>query len=137
MKRDLPLVAALAAVGLLMGALTIFNLWPLWVEPLLWVAIAAALWVPFLVRKPVASPFLSGFLVSLLAGLFAAVVHVPFAETYLANHPDVAAQYAGITGAQLKLLFLGSDLLNGALFGLLVGLATWLLLRRRAAQAPA
>jgi hypothetical protein len=128
-------ILALSAIGLVIGALSLFGLWPDWVEAILWTLSAVALVGPALLRTRAPNPFLSAILVYVIAGVFTGGVQTLFAQTYVDHHPATASQFRGAGPLQVAGTFLGFGIGVGLAFGALVGLAAWLLARRRDAAA--
>jgi MFS family permease len=130
-------ILALSFIGLAIGALSLFGLWPDWFEAILWTLTAALLVVPVLLRTRAPSPFLSAVLVYVIAGVFTGGIQTAFAQTYVDHHPATAAQLQGAGPLRVAGAFLGFGIGVGLVFGILVGLVAWLLARRRDAAPRA
>jgi hypothetical protein len=87
------LLLMLGSTGLLVGLGSLQTWWPFGREGLIWVALAALVWIPVLVRRRISKPFASAFLVALIAGILAALTQAAFLPTFLENHPEAAQQF--------------------------------------------
>ena len=113
------LIFQLSLFGLAMAVATV--LWiPSRIEPAFWLVIF--LFCAFVIAKR--SPgknFLHGFMVSLGNCVWITSIHVLFADTYLANHPQEAEMMA-------RMPLPGAPRLMMLLFGPVVGIASGLVL---------
>jgi len=120
------LVVALSGFGILIGALSIFGLWPLWFEAVEWVVVGVV-WVAVLHFRIERRPFLHGLLVGFLGGFGAILLQAMFAPIYLRNNGQIATQYGidpdHVTLAGRLAILAGGFLVTGV-YAVIVGAAT-------------
>ena len=118
-------IFGLAGFGILMGVLSVFG-YTGKIEWLFWLAIAVVCAV--LIAKVVSEKlFLTGLLVGLLDGVFNSIVQSAFFNTYLANNPKFAEGFGPIPGGlDPRIFVLLAGPFVGLLYGLFLGLLTWL-----------
>lgn len=134
---DWRLVGLLGATGLAVGLLSVAGLTSPLTEPLLW-SLAAAAWIVLVRRRQPKAQFQHLLVIGAVAGLLAAVLTALAFDTYLANQPEAAAQYAELpTSVPVEAFVLLGGLLKGALFGAVVGIIALVVDRFAPARKPA
>jgi hypothetical protein len=118
-------LVALGCVGLVMGVLSIYAVFPTPLEFALWSVIALFLWAPLLARWAPQRPLVAGLVVGLVSGITTGGVQAAFQRIYLEHWPAVATQFAGWSFGMVALYFLGFALVAGAATGLVAGLVAW------------
>lgn len=134
------LIFLLSIFGLVMGFLTI-SLVPSTIEPFFWLVIFII--SSYIIAKYASDRyFLHGFLVSVLNSIWLTLAHVAFFYTYIASHPEYMRMVEGLPPAlsvhPRRLMFLTGPM-SGAIFGLLLGLSSWIasrFVRSATFQAP-
>jgi len=115
------LIFQLSVFGLIMAFATI-SLIPPNFEPIFWFVIFV--FCAYVIAKVCTGKyFLQGFFVTLINCVWVTSAHLIFYKTYIINHPQVAAMYAGApaplnTHPRLTLVIMGT--LMGACIGLLL-----------------
>ena len=119
------LIFGLAGFGVLMGVLSLFG-YTQGIEWLLWLIIAVVCSV--LIAKMLSVKyFLNGLLVGFLGGIFNSIVQSVFFDTYLSNNPKAAEGFGPIPGGlDPRIFVLIAGPFIGLLYGLVLGLFTWL-----------
>src|SRR6266404_3912775 len=130
------LIFSLSLLGIGMAVASLFGL-TRHIEPLLWLAIFVL--YAFLIAKNAPSRlFLHGFLVSLVNGVWIAIIHSAFYATYIANNPEMLEDYQKFTqymNPQIMMLIIGPCV--GAITGVIAGLFAVLagrILKKKALQ---
>ena len=130
------LIFTLSLFGVAMAVASVFGLTRK-IEPLLWLVIFVACAI-FIARYCVAKYFLHGFLLSLIDGIWISLIHAAFFSTFIKNNPEMAAAFQNLpAGISLRVLNLIIGPIDGAIFGVVLGLFAWIaakLLRKKAAQ---
>ncbi len=124
-------LTVLALTGIAMGCLTTFVGLPGQTELAAWVG-AYVLWVAYGLRFSLTTPIRTMAVASTLSGLLHGSIQVLFLESYKQNNPWYAEYFIG-QSQNLAIQFLGQAILCGLGIGLLVGLLTRVLLKRRTA----
>lgn len=117
------LILALSLFGLGMAVGTVYFI-PSNVEPFCWLAIFLV--CAFSIAKQAPGRFfLHGFCVSLVNCIWITAAHVLLYDTYIAKHPDEAAQMADSPlPPRIAMLLVGPII--GILSGLVLGFFSWL-----------
>jgi hypothetical protein len=113
-------IFGLSLFGVVMGVAGLFGL-PRSVEPLLWLVIFIFYaWV--IAKNCTGKYFLHGFLVSLVNGVWIALIHAAFFPMFIRNNPDMVAAFQNIPkGISLRVLTLIIGPVVGAMFGVVAG----------------
>ena len=115
------LVLVLSLFGLVMAFATVFFI-PTTFEPIFWFVIFATC-AYFITKRVSRNYFLHGFCVSLVNCIWITGVHVAFYDTYIANHPEMAAMGANMPMADHpRLMMIATGPVFGILSGLVLGL---------------
>jgi len=115
------LIFALSLFGVVMAVAGLFGL-TRGTEPLLWLVIFI-IYAICIAQYAGGKYFLHGFLVSLLNGVWIALIHFAFFPMFLSNNPDVAASFQKFpVPISLRFLNLIIGPVAGALFGIVAGL---------------
>ncbi len=115
------LILSLSLVGVVVAIAGVFGLMGK-IEPLLWLVIFV-FYAIVIVKKTGGRFFLHGFLVSVINGVWIALIHSLFFSTYMANNPDMVASYQKFPQSippQAMMLIVGPVI--GAVTGLVAGL---------------
>ena len=128
------LILKLSMFGLAMGIATVFVI-PSNIEPIFWVAI-------FLVCASTISKqctrwfFLNGLMVSVVNSVWVTSAHVLLFDSYSARHASEMAMMANMPmGNSPRLLMILLAPVSGIVFGLVLGLFSWVAHRIRNASA--
>ena len=116
---DLPLVAAFASIGVVMGLVTTLVGIPASYEPIGWFA-GYGLWLGVMTRRRPERPFATAVAGSVLAGVAVASLQVALLPMYVANNPWYAGLIEADRAAMAPAFFL-QGLFAGTVFGILVG----------------
>jgi hypothetical protein len=115
------LIFALSLFGVVMAVAGLFGL-TRGTEPLLWLVIFI-IYAICIAQYAGGKYFLHGFLVSLLNGVWIAIIHFAFFPMFLRNNPDVAVAFQNFPmRIDLRFLNLIVGPIAGALFGIVAGL---------------
>jgi ABC-type transport system involved in cytochrome c biogenesis permease subunit len=118
---NIKLIFILSLVGLAMAVASVFG-WTKEIEPLLWLIIFI-IYAIIIAYKTTEKRFLNGFLVSLLNGIWIAIIHCIFFLTYLHNNPQMLDAYHKMPHfASPRIMQLVFGPFIGALTGLILGL---------------
>lgn len=132
------IVFLLSGFGLAMGAASVLGL-TTGIELWLWLAIGV-ICVAVLLRRVHGKPGLHGFFVGLIGGGIAPVVQSLMFPTYMANNPELQANFAQVPGGlEPRYFVLLLAPVAGVVSGAVLGTASWLMgrlvaRRNRAAQ---
>lgn len=128
----------LSTLGLLVGVLSLFGLWPQWAEFVVWLIVGAA-WVTVLHLRIRDHFFWHGAATAFIGGMLGILTQVAFIGMYLQNNPAAAERMVGASESQARLIFLGSGIAISLAYAAVSGLAVWLTFPRevRAALARA
>lgn len=126
-----PIVGGLASLGLLVGVLSLFGLWPVWAEFLVWLVVGAA-WVTVLHFRVHSRYFLHGFVTAFAGGMLAVLTQVAFMSMYVQNNESVRRDFGSVPTNEVRVVFFGTGLAICLVFGLVTGLALWLTIPREA-----
>jgi hypothetical protein len=119
------LIFSLSLVGVAVAIAGVFG-WMGKIEPFLWLVIFV-LYAVVIAKKVDGRFFLHGFLVSVVNGVWIAVIHSLFFPTYMANNPDMIASYEKFPHSippQVMMLIVGPII--GVLTGLVAGLFAYI-----------
>ena len=136
MSLPWPRLVLLGCIGLVMGTLSLFAVFPTPVEFLVWVAIALALWAPGIWRWAPARPLLAGLVIGVVSGLTTGGVQALFQGAYLEAHPEQTSEVAGLSATMIAGWFLAFAVVAGAVTGLVAGLVAWAVTSWRARRTP-
>ena len=115
------LIFALSLFGVVMAVAGLLGL-TRGTEPLLWLVIFI-IYAICIAQYAGGKYFLHGFLVSVLNGVWIALIHFAFFPMFLRNNPDVAASFQKFpVPISLRFLNLIIGPVAGALFGVVAGL---------------
>jgi hypothetical protein len=119
------LIFTLSLFGLAMAIATVFWI-PSNIEPIFWLLIF--LFCAYQVAKTVGDKFfLHGFLISLVNCVWVTSLHIIFAETYLANHPNEATMMQTMPMPDSpRLMMAMTGPVVGIVSGLVLGLFCWI-----------
>ena len=115
------LILGLSLFGIAMAIAAVFGLTKN-IEPFLWLIIFI-FYAVIIARNTTEKRFLHGFLVSVLNGAWIAIIHSAFFSTYIANNPEMMANYEKMphfASPQIMTLIMGPFI--GAITGLVAGL---------------
>ena len=122
------LIFALSLFGVVMAVAGLFGLTRK-IEPLLWLLIFI-IYAICIAKYCAGKYFLHGFLVSLLNGVWIALIHFAFFPLFLRNNPDMAIAFQNLPQSiSLRALNLIIGPIVGALFGIVAGLFAWVAAR--------
>ncbi len=119
------LIFSLSLTGIAMAIAGVFG-WMGKIEPLIWLVIFV-LYAIVIAKRIEDRFFLHGFLVSVINGVWIAIIHSLFFSTYMANNPDMVASYQKFPHSippQVMMLIVGPII--GAGTGLVAGLFTYI-----------
>src|SRR5437879_1270629 len=114
-------IFALSLFGVAMAIASLFGL-TRGIEPLLWLGIFIfyAWWIA---KHCAGKYFLHGFLVSVLNGVWIALIHAAFFSTFIRNNPEMVASFQKFPlPITLRVFNLIVGPIVGALFGVVAGL---------------
>ncbi len=117
-----------------MGIASLFGLTGRF-EPVLWLLIFV--FYAYIIARRTSKWFLHGFLVSLVNGIWIAIIHSAFFSTYMENNPDMMAGYQKLpqfVSPQAMMLIMGP--LIGAGTGLVAGLFAFIAGKLLAPKMP-
>lgn len=121
------LVLLLSTFGLAMGIATV-SLVPSTIEPLFWLVIFV-ICAYLIARYAPGKHFLHGLFVSIFNSVWITLAHASMFYTYAANHPEYMQMVDGLppalSGHPQRLMFLIGPV-SGLIFGLILGLFSWL-----------
>jgi small-conductance mechanosensitive channel len=115
------LIFSLSMFGIAMAVAGLFGL-TRHVEPLLWLAIFI-FYAGWIAKHVPSKLFLHGFLVSVVNGVWIAIIHAAFHSTYLENNPEMLEDYQKFSqymNPQTMMLIIGPCI--GAITGVVAGL---------------
>ena len=125
-------LTVLALTGVVMGSVTTFVGLDILTEVLAWIG-AYVLWVAYGLRMKLDTPVRTMAVASTLSGLLNGSIRVLFLESYKQNNSWYAEYYIG-DSQTLAIQFLGQGIVFGLVLGLLAGVITAKLLKRRGAD---
>jgi hypothetical protein len=121
------LVFLLSLFGLAMGIATV-SIIPSTVEPFCWLVIFL-ICAYLIARHAPGKFFFHGFMVSIVNSVWVTLAHASMFYTYAANHPEYMQMVEGLpptlAGHPRRLMFLIGPI-SGVIFGLILGLFSWL-----------
>ena len=125
-------LTVLALTGVLMGSLTTFVGLPLLTESLAWLG-AYVLWVTYGLRFKMETPIRTMAVASTLSGLLASSIQVLFMEAYKQNNAGWYAHRFLGESQTVAIQFFGQGIGGGLILGLICGLVTAQIAKRRVA----
>ena len=119
------LIFTLSLFGVAMAVAGVFGLTRK-IEPLLWLVIFV-IYAICIAKYCAGKYFLHGFLVSLINGVWIALIHAAFFPTFIKNNPDMVVAFKNLpANISLRALNLMIGPFVGAIFGLVAGLFAWI-----------